>query len=72
LPELLVGLGVLGFQLRALRCKTLSQLLHLTDGIAKLVQTDVEVALLLLEFFLLLVEKSDVVVDAEGQLVLAP
>jgi hypothetical protein len=40
------------------------KLLDLVDGIAELVETDVEMPLLLLEFFLLLVEQPDIVVDA--------
>jgi hypothetical protein len=40
------------------------QVLNLADGIAELVETDVEMPLLLFEFFLLLVEQPDIVVDA--------
>jgi hypothetical protein len=42
----------------------------LTDRLPQLVETDVEVSLLVLELLLFLVEETDVMVDAANQLAL--
>jgi hypothetical protein len=57
-------------QLRALGCQALPQLADLTDRLPQLVETDVEVSLLVLELLLFLVEETDVMVDAANQLAL--
>jgi hypothetical protein len=65
LSQLVVGLCVLRLELGTLRRETFPQLLDLGDRSSELVQTDVEVSLLLLEFLLLLVEQTDIMIDAE-------
>jgi hypothetical protein len=64
LSELLIGFGVLCLELSAFGCKTMSQLLDLTDSISQLIKTDVEVTLLILKLFSLFVKEADIVIDA--------
>ena len=61
--ELVVRFGVFLLELGSLDRETLPELFDLGDRISKLVESDVEMTLLLLEFVSLLVEESDVVLD---------
>lgn len=62
--KLVVRFGVLLLELGPLDGETLPELFDLGDGVSKLVESDVEMTLLLLEFVSLLDEESNVVLDA--------
>jgi hypothetical protein len=62
--QFLVGLGVFGLELRSFESEALTKLLHLSDGVAQLVETDMKVPLLFLQFVAFLIEQVRVMVDA--------
>jgi hypothetical protein len=63
LSKLLIGFGVLRFQLGILRGETASQIFDLADSLTELIETDVKMPLFLFKLLFLLVEETNVVLD---------